>query len=77
MKKKDVIDEDDLIERELEDVEIVVEDVKGNEKKMGIEYGEIFDGNNLVGNSEEGEMVDDVLLIMFSWKRKMESFCEK
>ncbi|CAG7887072.1 unnamed protein product [Brassica rapa] len=76
-KKKDVIDEDDLIERELEDVEIAVEDAKGNEKKMGTEHGEILDGNNLVGNSEEGEMVDDVSSTMPSRKRKMESPCEK
>ncbi|XP_013597461.1 PREDICTED: cyclin-T1-4 [Brassica oleracea var. oleracea] len=76
-KKKDVIDEDDLIERELEDVEIAVEDAKDNQKKIGTEHGEILDGNNLVGNSEEGEMVDDVSSTMPSRKRKMESPCEK
>ncbi|KAL0727487.1 hypothetical protein Bca4012_023580 [Brassica carinata] len=76
-KKKDVIDEDDLIERELEDVEIAVGDDKDNQKKMGTEHGEIHDGDNLVGNTEEGEMVDDVSSTVPSRKRKMESPCEK
>ncbi|KAF8102904.1 hypothetical protein N665_0190s0021 [Sinapis alba] len=76
-KKKDVIDEDDLIERELEDVEIAVDDAKDNQKKIGTEHGEILDGNNLVGNTEEGEMVDDVSSTVPSRKRKMESPCEK
>ncbi|CAH2078517.1 unnamed protein product [Thlaspi arvense] len=78
-KTKDLMDEDDLIERELEDVEIAVEDVKDNEKKSseGTEHGEILDGNNSVGNTEEGEMVDDVSSTVPSRKRKMGSPCEK
>ncbi|KAF8115071.1 hypothetical protein N665_0030s0112 [Sinapis alba] len=82
-RKKDLIDEDDLIERELEDVELAVDVDKGNQKKnsksnhMGTEHGELLDGNNLVGNAEEGEMVDDVSLTVPSRKRKMESPCEK
>ncbi|CAH8345378.1 unnamed protein product [Eruca vesicaria subsp. sativa] len=76
-KKKNVIDEDDLIERELEDVELAVDDARDNQKKIGTEHGEILDGNNLVGNTEEGEMVDDVSSTVPSRKRKMESTSEK
>ncbi|KAL0699243.1 hypothetical protein Bca4012_055365 [Brassica carinata] len=82
-RKKDVIDEDDLIERELEDVELAVDDDKDNQKKnsktnhVGTEHGELLDGNNLVGNTEEGEMVDGASLTVPSRKRKMESPCEK
>ncbi|KAJ4880985.1 Cyclin-T1-4 [Raphanus sativus] len=80
-RKKDVIDEDDLIERELEDVELAVDDDKDNQKNsktnhMDREHGELLDGKNLVGNTEEGEMVDDVSLTLPSRKRKMESPCE-
>ncbi|CAN6818352.1 unnamed protein product [Brassica oleracea] len=83
-RKKDLIDEDDLIERELEDVELAVDDDKDNLKKnsktnhMGTEQGDLLDGNNLVCNAEEGEMVDDdVSLTVPSRKRKIESPCEK
>ena len=82
-RKKDLIDEDDLIERELEDVELAVDDDKDNQKKnsktnhMGTEQGDFLVGNNLVCNAEEGEMVDDVSLTVPSRKRKMESPCEK
>ena len=78
-RKKDLVDEDDLIERELEDVELAVEDDKDiqNKSSMGTEHGEILDGNNLVVNTEEGEMIDDVSSTMPSRKRKMESPCEK
>ncbi|KAF2577881.1 hypothetical protein F2Q68_00006256 [Brassica cretica] len=82
-RKKDLIDEDDLIEREIEDVELAVDDDKGNQKKnsktnlMGTEQGELLDGNNLVGNAEEGEMVEGVSSVVPSRKRKMESPCEK
>ncbi|KAF3543548.1 hypothetical protein DY000_02009596 [Brassica cretica] len=82
-RKKDLIDEDDLIERELEDVELAVDDDKDNQKNsktnhMGTEQGDLLDGNNLVCNAEEGEMVDDdVSLTVPSRKRKMESPCEK
>ena len=53
-RKNDLIDEDDLIEKELEDVELAVDDDKDNHKKnsktnhMGSEQGELPDGNNLV-----------------------------
>lgn len=82
-RKKDLMDEDDLIERELEEVELAVGDDKDSQKKnsninnMGTEHGEILDGNNLVGNTEEGEMVDDVSSTVPSRKRKMGSPCEK
>ncbi|EFH46233.1 cyclin family protein [Arabidopsis lyrata subsp. lyrata] len=80
-RKKDLVDEDDLIERELEDVELAVEDEKDiqNKSSMGTEHGEILDGNNLVVNTEEGEMVDDVssTVPVPSRKRKMGSPCEK
>ncbi|KAG7542218.1 Cyclin-like superfamily [Arabidopsis thaliana x Arabidopsis arenosa] len=82
-RKKDLVDEDDLIERELEDVELAVEDEKDIQNKsskinqMGTEHGEILDGNNLVVNTEEGEMIDDVSSTVPSRKRKMGSPCEK
>ncbi|XP_019086847.1 PREDICTED: cyclin-T1-4 [Camelina sativa] len=82
-RKQDLVDEDDLIERELEDVELAVEDDKDIQNKsseinnMGTEHGEILDGKHLVGSTEEGEMVDDVSSTMPSRKRKMGSPCEK
>ncbi|KAJ0242558.1 Cyclin-T1-4 [Hirschfeldia incana] len=72
-RKHDVMDEDDLIERELEDVELAVEDEKAKQKNvkaensdlMGTEHGEILERG--VKNAEEGEMV------MHSRKRKVGS----
>ncbi|CDY65933.1 hypothetical protein HID58_048614 [Brassica napus] len=73
--KKDLIDEDDFIERELEDVELAVEDENAKQKNvpkaensdlMGTEHG-------AVKNAEEGEMVNDVSQMMHSRKRKMGS----
>ncbi|VVB12414.1 unnamed protein product [Arabis nemorensis] len=84
-RKNDLMDEDDLIEKELEDVELAVEDDKGKHKNskinhMGTEHGEILDGNHLAagikgeaGHTEEGEMVDDVSSTMPNRKRKMGS----
>ncbi|KAL0692994.1 hypothetical protein Bca4012_060174 [Brassica carinata] len=78
--KNDLMDEDDLIERELEDVELAVEDENRNKQKnveknsdlMGTEHGG-------VKNAEEGEMVNDVShsQMMHSRKRKMGSPPEK
>ncbi|KAL1205234.1 Cyclin-T1-4 [Cardamine amara subsp. amara] len=82
-RKTELMDEDDLIERELEDVELAVEDDKDKQNKsskishMGTEHGEILDGNKLVSNTEEGEMVDDVSSTMASRKRRLESPCKK
>ncbi|EFH39779.1 cyclin family protein [Arabidopsis lyrata subsp. lyrata] len=88
-RKKDLMDEDDLIERELEDVELAVEDEKTKERKvenrpktensdlMGTEHGEILDVKGEVKNTEEGEMVNDVSPMMHSRKRKMGSPPEK
>ncbi|KAG5411219.1 hypothetical protein IGI04_007538 [Brassica rapa subsp. trilocularis] len=77
--KKDLMDEDDFIERELEDVELAVEDENAKQKNvpkaensdlMGTEHG-------AVKNAEEGEMVNDVSQMMHSRKRKMGSPPEK
>ncbi|XP_010441765.1 PREDICTED: cyclin-T1-5-like [Camelina sativa] len=88
-RKKDLMDEDDLIERELEDVELAVEDEKTKERKvqsrpkvensdtMGTEHGEILDVKGEVKHTEEGEMVNDVSPMMHSRKRKMGSPPEK
>jgi cyclin T len=57
-RKKDVMDEDDLIERELEDgVELAVE-------------GQSSRGLEVVENAEEGEMLDEASPILNSRKRK-------
>ncbi|CAN8231332.1 unnamed protein product [Cochlearia groenlandica] len=81
-RKKDLMDEDedDLIERELEDVELAVDDYKDKQKKnsetnhMGPEKSKLLDEKkNLVGNTEEGEMVDGISSAMPSRKRKMGS----
>lgn len=82
-KKKDVLDEDDLIEKELEDgIEMAVEDEKSRkERKSKNENGEVTDGSqfNSKGQSsrlpgadcaEEGEMVDDASQMVNSRKRK-------
>ncbi|KAF8092031.1 hypothetical protein N665_0427s0011 [Sinapis alba] len=86
-REKDVMDEDDLIERELEDVKLAVEDEKAKQRTvqsrpkaensdlMGTEHGEIRDAKG-VKNAEEGEMVNDVSP-MHSRKRKMGSPPEK
>ncbi|XP_023635754.1 cyclin-T1-5 isoform X2 [Capsella rubella] len=88
-RKKDLMDEDDLIERELEDVELAVEDEKTKERKVqsrpkvensdvvGTEHGEILDVKGEVKSTEEGEMVNDVSQMMHSRKRKMGSPPEK
>ncbi|KAL1218405.1 Cyclin-T1-5 [Cardamine amara subsp. amara] len=88
-RKKDLMDEDDLIERELEDVELAVEDEKTKERKlqsrpkvensglMGTEHGENLDVKGEVKYTEEGEMVNDVSPMMHSRKRKMGSPPEK
>ncbi|CAH8333632.1 unnamed protein product [Eruca vesicaria subsp. sativa] len=82
-REKDVMDEDDLIERELEDVELAVEDEKANQRNaqssskaensdlMGTEHGEIRDVKG-GKNAEEGEMLNDVSP-MHNRKRKMGS----
>ncbi|CAH8390283.1 unnamed protein product [Eruca vesicaria subsp. sativa] len=77
MLKKDLVDEDDFIERELEDVEVAVEDKKDKQRRkaensdlMGTEHGGMK-------NAEEGEMVNDVSQMMHSRKRKMGSPPEK
>ncbi|VVB12420.1 unnamed protein product [Arabis nemorensis] len=90
MWKKDLIDEDDLIEKELEDVELPVVDdkYKGKEilkiNQMGTEHGEILDGNHLAadikgeaGHTEEDEMADDDSSTIPSRNRKMESHSEE
>uniref|UniRef100_A0A1J3IPB9 Cyclin-T1-5 n=1 Tax=Noccaea caerulescens TaxID=107243 RepID=A0A1J3IPB9_NOCCA len=88
-RKTDLMDEDDLIERELEDVELAVEDEKAKQRSvqsrpkaensdtMGTEHGEIQDVKGGVKNTEEGEMVNDVSPMMHSRKRKMGSPPEK
>ncbi|KAF3592479.1 hypothetical protein DY000_02024512, partial [Brassica cretica] len=82
-REKDVMDEDDLIERELEDVELAVEDEKAKQRNvesrpkaensdlMGAEHGEIRDVKG-AKNAKEGEMVNDVSPV-HSRKRKMGS----
>ncbi|CAN7078630.1 unnamed protein product [Brassica oleracea var. botrytis] len=82
-REKDVMDEDDLIERELEDVELTVEDEKAKQRNvesrpkaensdlMGAEHGEIRDVKG-AKNAKEGEMVNDVSPV-HSRKRKMGS----
>ncbi|XP_010538600.1 PREDICTED: cyclin-T1-5-like isoform X2 [Tarenaya hassleriana] len=67
-RKKDLMDEDDLIERELEDVELAVEDGKTKQKKeqslpkaensdyMGTEFCETVDGNHSGGKGDIGNM---------------------
>ncbi|XP_024010958.1 cyclin-T1-5 isoform X2 [Eutrema salsugineum] len=89
MRKKDLMDEDDLIERELEDVELAVEDENAKQKNVqsrpkvdnsdpvGTEHGEILDVKGGAKNTEEGEMVNDVSPMMHSRKRKMGSPPEK
>ncbi|KAL0737170.1 hypothetical protein Bca4012_013380 [Brassica carinata] len=86
-REKDVMDEDDLIERELEDVELAVEDEKAKQRNVqsrpkaensdltDTEHGEIRDAKG-VKNAEEGEMVNDVSPV-HSRKRKMGSSPEK
>ncbi|KAE8099359.1 hypothetical protein FH972_017348 [Carpinus fangiana] len=79
-RKKDVMDEDDLIERELEDgVELAVEDEKNKRdrrqswsKYENLDNEEIGDGSGLevVENAEEGEMLDEASPILNSRKRK-------
>jgi cyclin T len=79
-RKKDVMDEDDLIERELEDgVELAVEDEKNKRdrrqswsKYENLDNEEIGDGSGLevVDNAEEGEMLDEASPILNSRKRK-------
>ncbi|CAN8246052.1 unnamed protein product [Cochlearia groenlandica] len=83
-KKNDLLDDDDLIERELEDVELAVEDESTEQKNiqsrskaedsdlMGTEHCENVDAKAGIKNTEEGEMVTDV-----SRKRKMGSPPEK
>ncbi|KAF8117272.1 hypothetical protein N665_0012s0272 [Sinapis alba] len=81
-RKNDLMDEDDLIERELEDVELAVEDE--NAKQKNVESRPKAENSELMGtehggvkNAEEGEMVDDVSQMMHSRKRKMGSLPEK
>lgn len=83
--KKDVMDEDDLIERELEDgVELAVEDEKNrrerkqsmsksNNAERGRDNGEIGDGQSqkeVEAENEEGEMIDDASFLPNNRKRK-------
>ncbi|XP_018483782.1 cyclin-T1-5 isoform X2 [Raphanus sativus] len=87
-REKDVMDEDDLIERELEDVELAVEDEKATQKNvqsrpkaensdlMVTEHGEIRDAKGNKNAAEEGEMVNDASPV-HSRKRKMGSPPEK
>ncbi|CAN1809135.1 CYCT1-5 [Linum perenne] len=80
---KDVMDEDDLIERELEDgIELAAEDEKlkrerrqnwskmENTSRAKSHDGEIDDVNHEVDNAEEGEMLEDALIVTNSRKRK-------
>ncbi|CAN1221565.1 CYCT1-5 [Linum grandiflorum] len=92
-RKKDVMDEDDLIERELEDgIELAAEDEKlkrerrqnwskmentGRSKENENEEGGPSRGGLEVDNAEEGEMLEDGLLVMNSRKRKAESPAER
>ncbi|CAN1221564.1 CYCT1-5 [Linum grandiflorum] len=99
-RKKDVMDEDDLIERELEDgIELAAEDEKlkrerrqnwskmENTGRSKENENEMDDGNHEEGgpsrgglevdNAEEGEMLEDGLLVMNSRKRKAESPAER
>ncbi|KAL9349757.1 hypothetical protein Peur_057012 [Populus x canadensis] len=85
-RKKDIMDEDDLIERELEDgVELAAEDEKiKRERRQGWsnnDRAEIGDGNHMImkGQSsrgleaeyvEEGEMLDDASPVLNGRKRK-------
>ncbi|CAN1166945.1 CYCT1-5 [Linum perenne] len=93
-RKKDVMDEDDLIERELEDgIELAAEDEKlkrerrqnwskmENTSRAKSHDGEIDDVNHeeggpsragleVVDNAEEGEMLEDALIVTNSRKRK-------
>ncbi|XP_019057294.1 PREDICTED: cyclin-T1-5-like isoform X2 [Tarenaya hassleriana] len=83
-RKKDLMDEDDLIERELENVELAVEDDKTNQKKgqslpkvensdnMDIECYEAS-GKGEITNMEEGELAGDASPATNSRKRKLES----
>ncbi|CAH2046363.1 unnamed protein product [Thlaspi arvense] len=87
--KKDLMDEDDLIERELEDVELAVDDDKAKQRNVqsrpkvessdhvDTEHGDISDVKGRVKNTEEGEMVNDASPMMHSRKRKMGSPPEK
>ncbi|KAI4306344.1 hypothetical protein L6164_029631 [Bauhinia variegata] len=81
--KKDVIDEDDLIERELEDgVELAVEDEK-NKRARRQNWSRIDNSDHGKGKgkgkytghveSEEGEMLDDASSFSNSRKRKINS----
>ncbi|CAN1221567.1 CYCT1-5 [Linum grandiflorum] len=89
-RKKDVMDEDDLIERELEDgIELAAEDEKlkrerrqnwskmENTGRSKENENEMDDGGLEVDNAEEGEMLEDGLLVMNSRKRKAESPAER
>ncbi|KAJ4888719.1 Cyclin-T1-5 [Raphanus sativus] len=76
-RKNDLMDEDDLIERELEDVELAVGDEKAKQKN--VENSDLM-GTEHVGvknAEEEGEMVNDGSQMMHSRKRKMGSPPEK
>ncbi|KAL9386841.1 hypothetical protein Peur_019965 [Populus x canadensis] len=85
-RKKDIMDEDDLIERELEDgVELAAEDEKIKRERRqswsNNDHAEIGDGNHMImkGQSsrgleaeyvEEGEMLDDASPVLNGRKRK-------
>ncbi|CAN1809139.1 CYCT1-5 [Linum perenne] len=75
-RKKDVMDEDDLIERELEDgIELAAEDEKmKRERQQNWSNMENTTHDGEIDNAEEGEMLeDDALVVTNSRKRKAES----